>query len=386
MRIRKKHLFLFIFLLILISQSAAANLFIPGLEIITRGYVEDGLFKLAARGDLDFLIEGGYKFGGEIKLNIFSPNLLTSLGTNEELETTASNPDIVNYLNGINFLTFEGATIEIRELFGIDFTFLFFLGTTQSFCSGDIFTETFGIPYIGSQYRGYLYFPDAIAYEGIHTVNGIGIGMSSSFGEEEMDISIYAYQDGYLTPGIYSADFDIAFSYENLKIEFFGGATFPMGTLGMYRAGLMLYFKPGEIGEFLTEIGIPGYNISEDTFDLQLFYFLFEPRIHLGFMSIIPTFFMKPGFYLQEETGQPGAMDLNLNLQFGNPAEFPLSGGIEGTFSFGSVASVSFEALVSPYISFVASGVQWDIKTIFQVYPWSPDQLIEGFLGITAEF
>ena len=84
-------------------------------------------------------------------------------------------------------------TEEIRELFGTDFTFMFFLGNTQSFCSGDLFTETFGAPYIGSQYRGYLYFPDAIAYEGIHTVNGIGIGMSSSFGEEGMNFSFYAF-------------------------------------------------------------------------------------------------------------------------------------------------------------------------------------------------
>ncbi|MBN1648512.1 MAG: hypothetical protein JW874_10820 [Spirochaetales bacterium] len=383
MGIRIKIPLLLLFLAVLTFQLGAANLFIPELELITRGYVEDGRFKLATRGDIDFLIEGGYKFGGEIKLHIYTPNIIEGLALQDE--TIEDEADALAYLNNTGFLVFEGANIQIREIFNINLNFSFFLGEFTSFCSGDLFSKQFGTAEIGTRFRGYLYFPEALDYNGVHTVNGTGISIMTDLKADSLQLSLYLYQDAYMEPGIYSSDFDLAINLERFKLEFFAGATFPDTDWGSYRAGLLLYYKAGEIGEFLTEIGIPKFSSEVNDFNIQLFYFLFEPRINLGFMSIIPTFFWHPQYYLQEETGQEGAMDFNLNLRFGNPVKFPLTGGIESTFSYGSTSSSSFETLVSPYISFISSGVQWDIKAIFQVFPWEPEQLIEAFIGITAE-
>lgn len=387
MSIRKRMLLVLLFFLLFSFQVSAANLFIPSLELITRGYAEDGLFKLATRGDIDFLIEGGYKFGGEIKLNIFSSDLLTTLtGTGPNLNPIGDTAEIAAYLNQSNFLTFESAKIEIRELFGIHLDFSFFIGQTASFCSGDIFTDVFGDAYIGSKLRGYLYFPDAIEFNGIHTVNGTGFSLETDFGNEKLNGALYFYQDAYMDSGIYSADVNFAIDLDQFKIELFAGATFPDGPYGTYRGGFLLYYKPSEVGEFLTEIGIPRITPGTDQLNIQMFYFLFEPRINLSFMSIIPTFFWHPMYYLQQDTGQTGAIDLNINFQFGNLEKSPLTAGLETTFSFGSSSAASFEALGTPYISFISSGVQWDIKAVFQLFPFNLSELVEGYIGITAEF
>ena len=384
---RKKTLFFLLALFLSASGLFAANLLIPNMQLITRGYYEDGLFKLGSRGDIDFLIEGGYKFGGEIKLNLFSPNLLSSAaGNRQQLDDDSTNSEIIDYINGANYLTFEGAKLKIRELFGAPLDFSFFIGQSEAFCSGDLFSEIFGIPYIGSQFRGYIYFPDSINYNGIHTASGTGFALETDFGSDILYTSLYGYQDAYLGLGYYSIDLDFILNLENFKIESFIGASIPQAKYGTYRGGLLFYYKPSEVGEFLTQLGITEWSPGAEEFNIQLFYLLFEPRINLGFMSIIPTFFWHPANYLQQPTNQIGAMDLNFNFRFGNPEKSPLSGGVEGDFSFGTINTSSLKIIASPYIGFLYSGIQWDIKANFQLFPFSWSEFVEGFIGISAEF
>jgi hypothetical protein len=41
---------------------------------------------------------------------------------------------------------------------------------------------------------------------------------------------------------------------------------------------------------------------------------------------------------------------------------------------------------ISPYITIVSPGVLWQLKINWKIVPFTIDEMIEGFIGITAEF
>lgn len=377
-----------LFLLLLGSTAFGADLSIPWMELITRGYLENDSFLLSTRGNMEFAVSGGYKFGGQIKFGFESDDL-------EDLSLDRS-------------LQFTGASITLRSLFDLPLSLTYFTGESDTFATGDIFPDFFGSKIISSRFSGYLYFPDPdqVRYDGIRTVSGTGFHVSTNFNSEHNQTSLYAYQDQYLGTGTYSVDLATAFNWELVKLESFLGASFPVGNYGYYRTGLLLFFDTGQGGEFLTQIGIPKWDPELDTFDLSLFYFLFEPRVSFGFFSIILTLLWHPAYYYYlptnaEETGwitdhpnyetnETGSADINANFQFGDPNISTASGGIEAKLGFSSTGASTggdqFKAVVSPYFRAITAGVVWDVKVNARVFPWDLGDMFEIFIGVQAEF
>lgn len=352
----------------------AADLNVPVLELFTRGYFDSGVFTLGTRGRIEFLVAGGYKFGGQILMD-FESDDLESLDTDE-------------------YLSFKGANITMRNPLGIPMDLTYFTGENDTFGAGALFPGYFGTKQIASRFRGYIYFPDEdqTRYNGIHKVSGTGLKMTSSFLTDWNFTSLYLYQDAYLGSGTYSADLWTSTNTERFKMEAFLGSSFPVSSFGYWRAGLLLFYDTGQGGEFLTQVGIPQWNPAAGGLgQIDLFYFLFEPRVQFGFFSIILTLFWHPEYYLQEETGEVGTADINAKFQFGEPERNIASGGIETQLKLNTTQDIEaatdrLQLRISPFFSVITPGVVWDFKVNTKLFPFDRTDLVEVFVGVRAEF
>ncbi len=362
----KKIISLALLLACLSVPAFSANILVPSMELVTRGYMDSGSFVLSTRGDLDLLIEGGYKFGGQVILDFSSEDLHNIADTNS--------------------IGFKSASVLIRNIFSVPLDLTYFAGEYDDLCTGSLFPKYFGTGRIASRFGGYMYFPEGVLYEGIHQVTGTGLKLETTFGSESNRTAAYLYQDSFLGEGYYSVDVWTIQNFRKFKLESFVGASFPISTYGYYRAGLLLYYQAGKTGEFLTQVGIPRWDLENDPMQINLFYFLFEPRVRLGLLSIIMTLFWHPEYYHQVETSELGSMDVNVNFQLGNPDESLYSGGIETNLSFLTYTTEQFNAKISPYFSAITSGVIWDVKVNVKLYPFDINDLAEGYIGVRAEF
>ena len=366
---KKKYVIALVLSVLLCLASFGADVNVPTFEVITRGFMDSGSFVLSTRGSVDFLFAGGYKFNGRVLLG-FESNDLEDLTQSKSME-------------------FKGAEITMRELLGLPLHLTYFTGINDTFISGDIFPSMFGSKPISTKFRGYLYFPDPlqIRYDGIHTVSGTGVKLSTTFGTERNQTELYLYQDSYLGTGNYSLDIRTLLNFQKFKLEYFLGVSYPASPpFGFYRTGLLLFYDTGAGGEFLTQLGIPRYNPATDSIAIDLFYFLFEPRVRFGIFSIILTLFWHPQYYLQEVTNELGSADINVNFQFGEPELSPTSGGIESALNFSTTGGQQFKAVISPYLSAITSGVIWNVKINAKIFPLSVADLFDVFIGVRAEF
>ncbi len=364
------------------TAAGAANVNVPLLELYTRGAVDGGRFGFISRGEMDLLVEGGYKFGGRVVLSFSSTNL-------EDRNITST-------------LSFKSATIMLREILGLGLSAAYFIGEGPTFASGALFPEYFGTAPVATHYQGFLHFPESVTYEGIYTVQGTGLAVDWAAAPGALMLSAYLYQDSRLDadgdsttfdPGFYSADLRAALNLPRLKLEAFAGATYPApdALYGYLRGGLLFYAADATepTVEFLAVAGIPRWAPGVDPFEFNLFYFLFEPRVRVDFLAIIPTFFWRPAYYGQESTGEQ-AFDVNLNLQIGRPDRSVVSGGLETTFVYQmeqAGATVNeLRLTLAPYVQLNTSGVLWDFRISTRALPFDPNELIEVFLAVKAVF
>jgi hypothetical protein len=353
----------------------AANLVVPSLEIITHGYMNAGNFELASIGELDLVIEGGYKFGGRIGLSYAD----VSLEDDDPLDR----------------LTFDGVNIIVRDVFKLPLSVSWFIGTYDVLASGSEFPVSFGTAEIATAYRGFMYFPDPsdVQYDGIHQVKGTGMRLSAMPVADTLLLNLYLYQDSWtfegatgFEPGHWAADLRVLANLPAIKLEgFLGWSWVPASTAGWFRAGVLFHAAIKSI-EVLAELGLPKWDPVADTpFSINYFSMLFEPRLHLGLFNVAATFFWHPGWYHQELTGELGTFDVNLNLFFGDLATTLILGGLEGNLGFDSTAG-TFAFTLAPYLSFTTPGAVWKIKVDTKLWPFDPADLVEGFVGIRASF
>jgi len=375
---------------------AAADLTVSELELITRGNWQEDTVMLNTRGRSEIKVSGGYKFGGSLLLGFESANL-----SNADQDAPVysdyddGSPDspelfadaLTRYLDTQTTLQFQGARITYRELFNTPTDLTYFVGNNDRLGSAEVFPQQFGSLPIATKYQGYLYFPTN-EYRGIHRVKGTGIEVSSTFGNEWSKGSLYFYQDSYLGEGNYSADARYLANFDKLKLELFGGASFPQKSYGLYRGGLLFYYRPAERGEFFAQIGVP-YYAPFDSININDFFFLFEPRVHFEYVNVILTLFWHPSMYLMESTGDEGSADIHFNLMFGDTRKNPVSGGLETNFTLVTESSSSqdFELKVTPYLNAITSGVMWNFMINVKLLPYSIDEeMVEGVIGVKAEF
>ena len=362
----KKHLISLILILVPLS-SFSADIFVPELELLTRMYSDSGVFTAETRGSFEMNIEGGYKFGGKLKVGIEDA--------------------VVDDINNLPSLDFHGAEVIINELFELPFSISYYTGIIDNFCSGEIFHTYFGTGFIEPNLSGYMAFQDGVNYDGLHSVAGTGFSAASNFGSDWNYTKIYVYQDAYLGSGYFSADARSAFNLGDLKLETFLGASFPVSTAGIYRAGVLLYYRASDIGSFLAQIGIPRWDPVTDPFNINLFYFLFEPRLQFGIFGVDFSFFWHPTYYRSTATNEGGSIDLLVDLEIGDLAEVPVNGGLSTRLKYNaSLTTDQFETTISPYLGIVTSGVLWDLKLDVKVLPFDLSTMFEGYIGIRAEF
>jgi hypothetical protein len=153
--------------------------------------------------------------------------------------------------------------------------------------------------------------------------------------------------------------------------------------------GIQFYVRE-EVVEFLLQAGIPRWAPPE-TLDIDLLYLLVEPRVHLGVLSVIPTFFWRPAYFLMQATGEQ-ALDINLDFLLSKPAVWPVAGGVESTFVYqieeggAAVTSDKFRMKLATYLQFFTPGVVWEIRLNANVLPFQADNLLEALVAVKAEF
>lgn len=393
-------------LLFAVLPLPAAEISVPELELATTGSVQDGALVLASRATADLAVAGGYKFGGTLRFAFSADNLEQALSyLSDPADPISGAPTdtqynaLVDRINNSATLSFRLAKVLIREPFGAPLDFAYFVGQADTFCSGDEFPLRFGVASIGSAFRGFAYFPDGIngdpnyQYDGIHGVTGTGISVSWNAWNKLVPI-LYAYQDsaissGSTASGTYSTDIRILANGDRVKFEAFAGTTYPHGSSGLYRAGVLAHFSTDAGADFLAQFGIPYWD-PEGTFGIDNLYLLFEPRVDFGLVSIIMTLFYHPTRYLQRETNEQGVSDVNFKLLIGDLKETAAEGGFETTIGIRGDednADEPFRVSVGPFFAMLTEGVRWDLK--LRVDPLSYSEPVEMFgmyLGVRTAF
>lgn len=371
----------------------AADLRVERMELLTRGYVDEDTdtFEASSRLYFDLAIAGGDKFGGILKLDFLSGDIEEALSKADDTVT-----DLTGALDKLNALTsprIRTAAITAKSVFALPLDFSYFVGYLDTFASGDDFVPLFGTAPFATSLRGPMVYPEGIGgnanlfYEGIHAVNGTGfrVGTNANLSEKLVAYA-YFYQDSDLGSGYWSGDLRCLFNAPAIKLEFFAGAS-TVSDYGIYRGGLLFFASPGDVGEFFLQAGIPYWDPAS-SLSVDNLYFLFEPRINFGFGAIALTVFYHPGWYRQQETNEPSALDAAFNLRFGRIAQDGAQGGLESLFEFRPLTTEPLAIDTSPYYSVISGGVEWDFKLSLRVFPFpSPWYgMLKPFIGLKTSF
>jgi hypothetical protein len=387
-----------------------AGITVPRLEAMTRGAMEGDDFVLSSTAEADVAIEGGYKYSVYLGFSFSSGDLERFLARKKlDIDSLLIPPDendfnnlaksVEDRLNNQASLGLRVLKAVTREPFGLPVELGYFLGRAGFFASGDDFPRYFGTAPLGSDFRGFMYFPQGIGgditrqYYGIHQVSGTGLSLAYMGWENVIPLG-YFYQDlgytdlnGAYEAGHYSGDLRLLVNGRAVRFEAFGGLSFHYGDKNIYRGGFLAHLSAGEGTELLIQCGVPGWQ-QGDTFDVDNIFFLLEPRVRLGFFALHTTFFYHPLWYLQEiNADEQGKADINLKFIFGNLAVSRFEFGLEFTGGLQTAAMDDRYAYISPFISVVTSGLRWDAK--FRIDPFEYDnigKLFEFFMGIRTAY
>ena len=386
--------------------AVAAELTLPRLEMASRGRVDNGEFKVSSLLSADLALTGGYKYAFILGFSLDAPDIAKAFSfRNYKADPIPSSSTVsgeeynalADRVNNQAVLGFRIAKATIRETFGLPLEMSYFLGQGDDFCTGDEFSSRFGLPGIGTDFRGFFYFPEGIGfnpmrqYNGIHGVRGTGFSFTLTKWEKLIPM-LYLYQD-FPDPNnvfggnyMYSGDLRVLFHHNWLRLEPFGGFSMNSDFDTSIRAGFMLHLDAGNGAEFFAQAGIPSY-VTGETFNIDNLFFLIEPRLHFGNFGLFVTFFYHPVVYLHIITPQEkGKADINVKFQFGKP-----DSGFAGGFETGGELKIDgmedFLFRVSPFVSFISGGLRWDAK--LRILPLEyevPESMFEIFIGIRTAF
>ena len=359
-----------------------ANVTMPTFQLLTRGALDGGLFALRTQADVGIRIGGGYKFGGELSLSIRSDNL-----EQPSVPGPAYDQDLMRAALQER-VSLSLASVVIRDLFDQPLEIRYFVGELSRVLTGDIFPDQFGTRAIATAHRGMLAFPAGIVYDGIHAVSGTGISLAATGIAPWLYLDGAIYQDRNLGPGHYSTDVRAAFNIPSLKAEAFVGASYPGAQFGLYRGGLLLHYAAGSGSEFFTQFGIPRWApVADGPLNIDAFYFLFEPRVHIGPLSVILTLFRHPSYYEQVPTTEAGATDIIVRLAVGERSDSLVSGGLESAIRLRPAGpDDQVRVSVSPFVAMGSSGIVWDLRVNLNLFPYDLTSLFEAYIGVKTGF
>ncbi|MDR2404181.1 MAG: hypothetical protein LBD78_09145 [Spirochaetaceae bacterium] len=413
----------FLFTLFQMSLSGA-EISVPRFGAASRGASREGEFIVSSSVNADIALDGGYKYSALLGFSFDARNLEKAMAyrsfglapmpgmtawtsgsgsaVSEEqyLELVDNYNALVDRMNNQAVLSFRIARATIRDLFKLPLELTYFIGVADDFCSGDEFSSRFETDPIGSEYRGFFYFPEGIGgditrqYNGIHGVRGTGFSFALSSWNFLTPL-LYIYEDfSFIDPrtgladlGHYSGDLRLLINLKMIKLEGFMGTTLAREEEPMFRGGILAWFDSGKGANFLFQCGIPGWKRGEN-FGIDSLYFLMEPRIRFGIMGIGLTFFYHPLRYLQVETpDERGKADINLKISAGDLSTTGVAGGLETTVQLKNENGAEFSLFISPFIGFITSGLRWDAKIRLNPLAFDhPGEILEVFMGIQSAF
>jgi hypothetical protein len=373
------------------TRAFAADLSVDRLELLTHGSIDgSGLFTVNSRLFFDLSIEGGDKFAGLLRMDFLSSNIETALslagGQAVDLPTALAK------LNNLTSMGFRTAAVTAKRLFGANLDATYFVGYLESFGSGSDFMTLFGIEPFGTALSGPMAFPDGIGgnpnlyYDGLDAVYGTGFRLSL-YGKDSL-LSLYTYQDADIGAGAWTANIRGLLAKGPLRAEaYLGASSSSLTTYGLYRGGLLFDVAPGKVGEFFAQVGLTRWDPAAGL-DINNFYFLFEPRVVFYPGSLAITVFYHPGWYRETATAEQNALDLAVNLKFGNISKSGSQGGLSSLLSFRPLEATPLTVDLSPYYSAIASGMEWSFKVDVRVFPipavWYG--MFRPYIGVTTSF
>jgi hypothetical protein len=358
-----------------------AEITVPRLEIATMGSIGSAAPTLASMAAVDIALDGGYKYQAYLGLSFESDNLEKALA---------------DRMNNQAVLSFRIARATARDLFNLPLDLSYFTGTTGYFCSGDDFVSYFGTAPVGTEFRGFFYFPQggdiSRQHNGIHRVRGTGLSFVLTPWERVLPMA-YLYQDfsfvdprtGIAEPGRYSGDLRVLINLDQVKLEGFAGGTVGPDKPGVLRGGLLALFNSGRGTNFLLQCGVPGWD-TQNPLSINNVFFLMEPRVDFNILRLTVTFFYHPA-QLRAAPPEQGGADVNLKLSAGDIAASAPEGGLETTLGLKVDDIEDVSVRLSPFISFVSSGLRWDAKVRFNLLgSKEPASLCDVFIGIRTAY
>jgi len=396
---------------VVLNSAMAAEIHFPRLEMVTLGRTLNDEFGFSTSVSADLALSGGFKYGLEMGFSFDSLNLAKTLAYKNFKFQHLPNPgdplitddynDLVDRINdridNSGIFTFRLLKASLRDLFNLPLEFNFFVGEGDIYCSGDEFSRRFGSEPVGSYYRGLFYFPDGIGgnvsrrYYGIHSAAGTGISMAFTLWDSFVPM-IYIYENfplfmnttGDFGKSFYSGDLRFLINREKFKMDFFGGLSYKDGVI--IRAGLLTHFFTGKGIEFLLQGGITGWDLNE-ALNIDSFFFLLEPRFRFGIFGFYGTLFFHPVTYNNITTiEEQGKTDINLRF-FAEIPNTNFMAGIETGIGLRIKEMEDFTFCVSPFFSFVGSGIQWDTKVRVNLFGNDGlKEMFELFIGVSTSF
>lgn len=380
------------------SPLFAANVVVDNLELVSYGNydVATGKFPVTSRLAFDLSVGGGEKFAGLLRLSYLSTQVESDLATVQgTLPATATIANLITRANAPG-LGLKTVAVTAKRIAGLPLDAEYFLGTLDTFCSGDDFVTLFGASPFATELRGPLVYPEGItdnptvSWDGIYSVYGTGARLGWTTGDRS-HAYFYVYQDSNLGTGTgdWSSDLRGLIDFGTIKLEsFVGGSWDPSHADGIYRGGLLFHVAPGNLGEFFAQMGVPEWDPTTG-FDVNDIFFLFEPRVGFGSSGQLAlSVFYHPAYYQQKPTGEGGALDVGFNLRFGRLADSGMQGGIESFLKFRPIANQPLTASLSPYYEAILSGVAWSFKLGMNLFPipsaWYG--IFQPFVGVKTSF
>jgi hypothetical protein len=388
---------------------AGAEITVPRLEMITRGAEDNGEFALSSNAAVDIALNGGYKFGIVLGLSFEAVNLGKAFAYRDfglEAVPPGMSPGAGEYnqladrYNNQAALSFRMARAIARDLFNQPFELSYFVGQSDAFCSGEEFFSRFGVSGITTDFTGFYYFPDGIGgnpyrrYNGLHTPRGTGLSFVLTRSRVFVPM-LYLYQDfpvydaaaGALSESLrYSGDMRFLVNEQRVKAEFFAGMSGGKENQFEVRGGLLGFFDSGKGTEFLLHLGIPGWKTGEE-FSIDNLYLLFETRVYFGYVSLAGAFFYHPLVYMHiTEPEEQGRADINLKVLFGRLPREKIQWGAEFTTGLNVNDMEDLYIRLSPFLSFLGTGLQWNFKLRLDPLAESPGKIAEIFAGVQTAY
>ena len=402
----------------------AAEITLPRLEMASRGRMDNGEFVLSSMIFADLALTGGYKYAFILGFYLDAPDIGRAFAyRNFRFEPLvpldpAASPGVTeddynavvdrsntqaDMLNNQVFLGFRVAQATARDVFGLPLEMSYFIGAGDDFCTGDEFMSRFGTSPIGTDFRGFFYFPEGIGgiptrqYNGVHGVRGTGLSFSLTrwdsfvpmvyvYQEFTSPVNVYGGTHVFGNDNLYSGDLRLLLHHSWLGIEAFGGVSLTASLDNSVRAGLMLHLAGENGAEFFVQGGIPGF-VWGEKISIDNLFFLIEPRLRFGLFGVSVTFFYHPVEYLHIITPEEkGRADINVKFQVGN-ADTGFAGGIETGGELKIDGLEDFVLRISPFVSFVSDGLRWDAKVRVMPLDYKDRaKMFDFFIGVRTAF